>query len=463
MPGSFTLFENTEFGGRALTFHLDAHAENALHSIKGTDLHDRVSSLTWDLPADTLVILFEHDDGTGRAYPFGPGTGADASTHDKDFKDCATTWRWTTLSSMHSVKEAFGWIGTVGQVSKFRRGATTLEGGHLQGVGLVDIRTLAISTSGHDEARVLFVAWDERIGSGTGSIVGELVVGTIPLDHGGGLQIADGVLAVGTEDNDDKDRSRVVFHDVTEAPASTELAHLAFDRPGPGQAAEHKRWTAGAVGMGLVGNSYLLVVGSWGSDELDFYRSTGPDLRDPTCRFRHVADWSEDDADTGTWIDDNWASYESLNLIIGTDDRVFLIGGNRSNGRDWIDLYEVDLDAPRSIRLTKLAKRHLTCRDGASFRWSGGIATDGTVLHAVTTERDLHNRTTVNVFNGPGGLSGGASKFRFLANTRTRETHSLIDPCPWVVKISLANRLPTDGRPAGFGWCDFCFPERADG
>lgn len=52
---------------------------------------------------------------------------------------------------------------------------------------------------------------------------------------------------------------------------------------------------------------------------------------------------------------------------------------------------------------------------------------------------------------------------RLLANRRTRETHSLDHPCAWVARIATRNRQPVGARPAGYHWCDFCFPSRADG
>ena len=461
MAGSFTLFEHRNFRGRALTFELDDFGRDRLHSLENTPVHDKVSSVTWNLDSDEVVRLYEHDDGTGRSYGFGPGAGADASTDDDTFVDCATTWRWT---SPNSVLEAFDAIQTVAAVSRFARASTSLTGGHLQGVGRVDPHTLAISTSGDHRATVMFVRWEDRTGTGDGEIITTVAVGQHPLDHAGGLQIADDVLAVGVEDNGAKDRSRIVLLDVADPASTTSLDHLAFDRPADGQTRTVKRWTAGAVGLTKTGTGHLLVVGSWDSADLDFYRSTGDDLRSTACRFRHVATWSSDRADRSSWVDDTWASYQSLNLVTSDDGRQFVIGGNRNaRGEDWIDLYEIELALPAARRLTKVAKKHLTCREGASFRWSGGIAVDGTLLHAIATERDLHRLTTVNIFSGRGDAFGDDVETRFVANTRSRRTHSLRKPCPWVDGISLRNRRPTDVQLDGYDWCSFCFPARADG
>lgn len=52
---------------------------------------------------------------------------------------------------------------------------------------------------------------------------------------------------------------------------------------------------------------------------------------------------------------------------------------------------------------------------------------------------------------------------RLVANKRSHETHSLARPCAWVSRISPHNRIEVSAKPAGYRWCDVCFPARADG
>ena len=52
---------------------------------------------------------------------------------------------------------------------------------------------------------------------------------------------------------------------------------------------------------------------------------------------------------------------------------------------------------------------------------------------------------------------------RLVANTRSKETHSLDRPCPWVDDIAPRHRRVVTARPVGYHWCDFCFRSRADG
>lgn len=52
---------------------------------------------------------------------------------------------------------------------------------------------------------------------------------------------------------------------------------------------------------------------------------------------------------------------------------------------------------------------------------------------------------------------------RLMANRRTRETHSRDDPCAWMHLVAPSNRWFVEEKPAGYNWCDFCFPHLADG
>lgn len=314
------------------------------------------------------------------------------------------------------------------------------------------------------------VQWDLVVGSGRGTIITDppVIVATGDLDHAGGLQIADGILAVGAEDDDAKDRSQIRFYDVRDPSAFDLQGHLTFTRPGPGQTPRHERWTAGAVGLVKTADRYTLVVGSWNSDELDFYCSTSDDLRDTACTFQHVGSWSKHQADKSDWIDDNWEGYQSLNLVVGSRGRLFLIGGHRGGigghtGSDWLDLYELHLDRPAIRRVAKVGKRHMTCHDGASFRWGGGIVSEGQLLHAIATEADLKSTTKINLFEGPGGIGHLDMGAGFIANRNSGETHSRLHPCAWVSQIAGDHRVMCSERPEGFHWCDYCFPDRADG
>ena len=173
--------------------------------------------------------------------------------------------------------------------------------------------------------------------------------------------------------------------------------------------------------------------------------------------LKQFRQWDARTADRRNWKDRNYGSYQSLNLVLSTAGDVYFVAGNRNRGgHDWIDLFSVDLSRRPARRVVKVDNRHLTCRDGASFRYAGGVLVDDGDLHAIAAESDLHPRTTVNVFVGGGGL-------RYVVNRRSHVIHSLLDPCRFVGRLRPINRLLTDDDTLGSEWCDFCFPDRADG
>ena len=57
-----------------------------------------------------------------------------------------------------------------------------------------------------------------------------------------------------------------------------------------------------------------------------------------------------------------------------------------------MDLYTIDLEAPRSRTLEKVGKRHMFCTSGCSFRYGSGISIPS------STRLEVY---AVNGFSGP--------------------------------------------------------------
>ena len=78
---------------------------------------------------------------------------------------------------------------------------------------------------------------------------------------------------------------------------------------------EEKLATAGAIAVVKRALDYLLIVGSWDSDTLDFYRSNGIALGESGCEFIYWQTWNRDDAVRDNWCDEIWGNYQNLNLL----------------------------------------------------------------------------------------------------------------------------------------------------
>lgn len=78
MNKTFTLYEHKDFGGKSMKINLAEYSINLLHSLKGFDIHDDRSSLSWEVGRDVIIVLYKHMDGIGRSYTFGRGSGSDS-------------------------------------------------------------------------------------------------------------------------------------------------------------------------------------------------------------------------------------------------------------------------------------------------------------------------------------------------------------------------------------------------
>lgn len=225
------------------------------------------------------------------------------------------------------------------------------EGGHLQGVqwfkkGAQDFLIL----SGSGESFSYFVTIDLEDAAGNTASLSRLL--DAPFRHAGGLQVLDGrFAAVGIEDNQAKDKSKVWIVDLATAESLEHLAPLvAIDRRG-----EIERSTAGALAITQIRDHHLLIVGTWDSATLDFYESNGHPLDDADCEFTKGETWSAAHADRSDWSDPQFGSYQNINLITDRKGRCFLAAFCREGDDDLLDLYELKLDddTPTSRRLLK--------------------------------------------------------------------------------------------------------------
>ncbi|RME00999.1 MAG: hypothetical protein D6812_08785 [Deltaproteobacteria bacterium] len=287
---------------------------------------------------------------------------------------------------LNDVSSAFRCLVGRGTTILFGRGHRRIPGGgHLQGIQRKysvpqDPPTFVISASSRTVSYFVTVHFPEPIdlcpagdgadeGNGLrGGIVKLCKIAEAPLVHAGGIQIIGDCLVVGIEDNVARNRSRVLFYDISEPAMPRLLSHLTIEREGEGM-------TAGAIGIVKRAEDHLMVVGRWDAEVLDFYRSNGLPLADPGCRFTEVTSWVHRTAHKEAWRPDTiWGKHQNLNLVRDRAGSIHLFAFNRNNRRaDWIDLFEVEPDAPPSRMIRKIDNRRLRCRGKVNFRFGGGI------------------------------------------------------------------------------------------
>jgi hypothetical protein len=212
-------------------------------------------------------------------------------------------------------------------------------------------------------------------------------------DHAGGCQLVDNILVFGCEQYDDKGKgpSAVVFYDCSQIDAPQWLGGLTVQR-----AARDNGNSAGAVALTQTGDgTWLLVVGNWNSDRLDFYECA-TNLTDPGATFKFTQSWPPAGvthkvalSQSSSTVDDVWGEYQNLNLFRQAgDNSLWLIGmwsGSADSGGltlpldepDWADLYRVDYSSGNPPVLSKRSNMHFYRKgSGPRFDYASGYFYD---------------------------------------------------------------------------------------
>lgn len=387
------IYEHKNFQGNYHYVNIDNNiVDGQLYSLQGTNVHDDMSSIKWQLSSGRKVTLYEHSNGTGRKYIIS-GTGSDHDTHNENFKDCASSWR---LESAPSIPLAFSQTSINGVTYKFsKNGFVFPSGGHLQGIQQLNNNHLVISGSSDKYAYFFIVKWNSTIRtSEIGKVIKIVRINDdfrgMRHNHASGIQLAGNILVVGVESGKDQGSS-IVFYDLSNVYNPQKVGNK-IDRPVK---------TAGAVGIVKQNSNYLLAVAGWDANTVDFYTSNNTNLGSTSCVFGAPTEWTKSGMSTTGWIDNNWGKYQGVNLIREPNGKLYLVGFNRNGSfEDWADLYSINLNTSTKYMLKKIDKKHVYCQNGASFRYSGGLYAPSPTSKITlwTTERDLHNYTTINKF-----------------------------------------------------------------
>src|SRR5262245_17181456 len=221
--------------------------------------------------------------------------------------------------------------------------------------------------------------------------------------HAGGMQALGNVLAVPFEAHMDGHQSKVVFYDVGDPLNPMRLANDVDHTPLSSE--------AGTATLGKLANGhFLLVIGRAHANTLDFYVSTGTDLR--TTAYEWFDTWNKNELTGG-----DYGEYEALNFVAQCDGALFLAGTHRnldiiiSGGEDFIDLFAVTNGTGNGGAIAKVAKKHLFCNGTCEFDAAGGVYVDpGGRLYVYGTK---HDNDGVPVSGAPSDCSGPACSTQF--------------------------------------------------
>lgn len=250
-------------------------------------------------------------------------------------------------------------------------------GGHLQGVQLIEedgIEKLLISGSSRTKSYVL------QADLATGETDQLITLMNDPFRHAGGFQISEPYLAVGIEDNHTKTISKVCLYNYLDTNLDEAKPNLVIEREG-----KPKEQTAGATGLLMRKNDYLMVVSNWDSRNWDFY---SVDLEKNTSKLLHSFP-----------APDDWGSYQSINLIMDSE-AIYAIGFYKNEGIGSADLILVSYQGDFKPIMKKIHTKTFNCKNGVDFATAVGLQVDKEgKLHIWGTQRDAVKEIVVNRFS----------------------------------------------------------------
>lgn len=244
------------------------------------------------------------------------------------------------------------------------------QGGHIQGVQLFHQAAddfLFVSGSSNDQSYYAIASLKQNKVLSIKPFLDE------PFRHAGGFQIAGDLLAVGIEDNQKKDRSKVMIFQILD-PVKPELRLLkTIERAG-----DYKRYTAGCVAITLQEDTVLVAVGNWDTKDIDFYTIPKAQLDDPAVEFKQASSINTEALNRDNWIEKSWSSYQSINFFRSKDGQLYLMGTtqDRIKNLEIMDVFSMDPSLNTPMIVQKIAHRTFPAKAGTTLRWGGGIYQD---------------------------------------------------------------------------------------
>lgn len=240
------------------------------------------------------------------------------------------------------------------------------SGGHLQGVqyynyGQSDYYILSGSSDSQSYFSVLKAAEKNRVIS-VNKILDK------PFKHAGGFQIYKNLMAIGIEDNDAKDKSKVIIYTLGNIEKEIPEPLMIIERSGP-----LKRATAGCVAITQIEDYVLVAVGDWDTKNLDFYRIKKKELGKHRENFELVFSMETKNMDTSKWVDNSWLSYQNLNFIKDSSGNLYLAGMTSNSERNILDLFKVQTNEFKAFDLIKVYSKKLILDKRSNFRWGAGV------------------------------------------------------------------------------------------
>ncbi len=262
------------------------------------------------------------------------------------------------------------------------------QGGHLQGIQRYRENTLYLSGSSSNYSYLISGDLEQKRLTAVDTLL------LSPFRHAGGFQIYDRFLAVGIEDNQKRDLSKVKVYDLEkDRPWQNPLVSL--ERKGAPE-----RVTAGAVGFTAFKGKMWLLVANWDSRVLDFYACSEQDFYDGNIDFRLKMSMEMSGQNRQDWVNPDWLSYQNLNLFTDAKEQLYLAGtAQTTDGKQVADLFRLTPD-PDNPLLIKISSKTFLPSETVNFKAAAGlqITSEGRLL-LLGAPYQIADKTVIDVFS----------------------------------------------------------------
>ncbi len=217
-----------------------------------------------------------------------------------------------------------------------------------------------------------------------------------PFRHAGGFQINKNLMAIGVEDNQKKNRSKVLIYEVNNPESIPAEPWITIDRFGTS-----KRATAGCVAITELDKKVIIIVGDWDTVNLDFYVIERKLIEADSAALTVEYTINTRTADKSDWIDEAWLSYQNINLLQDKDGEIWLAGTatNMAN-ENILDLYKLTIDQFKVFSLTKIISKNFGFNPDTSFRWGAGVYISGDQsIQILATPENIDDQTTIYIYD----------------------------------------------------------------
>ncbi len=241
------------------------------------------------------------------------------------------------------------------------------KGGHLQGVQYLnykqnDYYIFSGSSDSYSYYSVVKMGKEK-------SVISVNKIRTKPYKHAGGFQIYNGYMAIGVEDNNERDKSEVYIYRIDNPEDLPREPLEIIERIGT-----PKRGTAGCVGIIEIGDYVIVVVGDWDTEHLDFYNIKRKKLGIGGESFELKYSINTENIDKSEWNNNSCLPYQNLNFIKDDFDNLYLVGmATNDNEENILDLFRIETEEFSTFKLRKIHTKRFAQNEDSKFNWGAGV------------------------------------------------------------------------------------------